>query len=427
MKNKKAFTLIELVSVLVILAILALIVTPLVLNIIRKAKTAADRRSVDAYGKAVELAIASHTMDTGQIPTNLDSLEVEYNGKEVVCTVKQLKENGGLYMSQCTVNGKDVKDSNTDDGWYHYGTRDLTNEEYIDMYGDALKEASLAYYEEHNEIVSDYTTLDIDYKGKEVSCNTIINYDGTVYMENCTVAGKQVDNYTYGEVISYNIGDEVTYNNVDYYVIRNSDYADSKITLLKAEPLTTEEVDTYGVGHINRNTIVSQGIVHDHNGYGAIAYYSSSTCKSEKKNSSEERTETGCTTSYEQSEIKFVVDAWAQAKTNSNDLVADSTGYSVRLLSFEDLTTNLGYENRIDTVSPSSNGTTPSFVYNSNYMYWTMSPYGDSTTRVFYVSTSGMLAYTSVYNNGGYSSFYGYSYFDIVVRPVITIKKSALK
>ncbi len=35
MKNKKAFTLIELIAVLVILAILALIVTPIVLNIVR--------------------------------------------------------------------------------------------------------------------------------------------------------------------------------------------------------------------------------------------------------------------------------------------------------------------------------------------------------------------------------------------------------
>ena len=202
MKKREAFTLIELIAVLVILAILTLIVTPLVLNIIRKAKIAADRRSVDAYGRAVELAIATYTMDTGYPPTDLDNLEVEYTGKEVVCNIKQLKENGGLYMSECSVNGKEVKDSSSEDGYYHYGTRDLTNEEYIDMYGDALKKSSLKYLEDNGNIVSDYKTLNIDYTGKEVACQVTINYDGTIYLENCSVAGTSVPDKTYGEIVN---------------------------------------------------------------------------------------------------------------------------------------------------------------------------------------------------------------------------------
>ncbi len=208
--KKKAFTLIELIAVLVILAILALIVTPLVMNIIRKAKISADRRSVDAYGRSVELAIASYLLDTGTFPTNeqLPNLKIEYSGSTVVCNVMAMKENGGLYLSECKVNNVDVKDSSTEDGWYHYGTRDLTNEEYVDMYGDALKNASLAYFNTNGNPVEDYTTLTIDYKGKKVACEVTVNYDGTIYMTKCKVNNVDVTSdtedgyYHYGSIVN---------------------------------------------------------------------------------------------------------------------------------------------------------------------------------------------------------------------------------
>ena len=206
--KKKAFTLIELIAVLVILAILALIVTPLVMNIIRKAKISADRRSVDSYGRSVELAIATHLLDTGTFPTDLKNLNVEYTGKVVVCNVMQMKENGGIYLSECSVGTKAVKDSSTEDGWYHYGTRDLTNEEYVDMYGDALKTASLAYYSANNETVSDYTTLTVAYTGKPVACDVTVNYDGTIYMTKCKVNNVDVTSdtedgyYHYGNIVN---------------------------------------------------------------------------------------------------------------------------------------------------------------------------------------------------------------------------------
>ena len=65
------FTLIELIAVLVILAILALIVTPLVMNIIKKARISADKRSIDAYGRSIEYAVAVYLMDEGKFPENI--------------------------------------------------------------------------------------------------------------------------------------------------------------------------------------------------------------------------------------------------------------------------------------------------------------------------------------------------------------------
>ena len=208
--KKRGFTLIELIAVLVIMAIIALIVTPLVMSIIRKAKISARKRSVDAYGRSVELAIASHLLDTGTFPTNeqLPNLKIEYSGSNVVCNVMAMKENGGLYLSECKVNNVDVKDDSTDDGWYHYGTRDLTNEEYVDMYGLALKNASVAYYNTNGNPVEDYTTLTLDYKGKPVSCDVTVNYDGTIYMTKCKVNNVDVTSdtedgyYHYGSIVN---------------------------------------------------------------------------------------------------------------------------------------------------------------------------------------------------------------------------------
>ena len=76
MKRKNGFTLIELIAVLVIMAIIALIVTPLVMNIIRKARISADKRSIDAYGRSIELAVAGYLLDTGRFPTSVEQLTI---------------------------------------------------------------------------------------------------------------------------------------------------------------------------------------------------------------------------------------------------------------------------------------------------------------------------------------------------------------
>ena len=62
-KSKKGFTLIELLAVIVILAIIALIATPIVLNIIDDTKKESELRSADFYLDALELSIAQATLD----------------------------------------------------------------------------------------------------------------------------------------------------------------------------------------------------------------------------------------------------------------------------------------------------------------------------------------------------------------------------
>ena len=425
--RKKGFTLIELIAVLVILAILALIVTPLVMNIIRKAKISADRRSVDSYGRSVELAIATHLLDTGTFPTDLKNLNVEYTGKTVSCNIMQMKENGGIYLSECSVGTKEVKDSSTEDGWYHYGTRDLTNEEYVDMYGLALKTASVAYYNTNGNPVEDYTTLTIEYTGKPVSCDVTVNYDGSIYMTKCKVNNVDVTDdtedgyYHYGAITfkPYNIGDEVSYNNVNYYVIADSGASESTVTLLKAEPLTVSEVNTYGgVGtannHVNMYNINSAYSYYrtayddGSTGYGGMAYYSSSTCGN--------GTYTGCTTDYGESEVKYVVDAW---KTDKAPAATEA-----RLITLNDLmelTDEVYYEDEETHEDPYF-----SLGYDwlrtddedNSYHVWTSTPYYSSGTFVWEVGPG-----ESINTNGNLVQVWREYY---MVRPVITISKTAI-
>ena len=126
MKNK-GFTLIELLAVIVILAIIALIATPIILNIISDSKEESNKRSVEMYGKAVEQAIAKSQLNGNEIPagdyTTTDgktltkdniSFEVQYSGSKVTCTTNKLYEDGSIYLAGCRV-GTDTKE-------YTYGT-----------------------------------------------------------------------------------------------------------------------------------------------------------------------------------------------------------------------------------------------------------------------------------------------------------------
>ena len=301
-KKMKGFTLIELIAVLVIMAILALIVTPLVMSIIKKAKTSADKRSIDAYGRSIELAIAGYLLDNGDFPTSIDQLTIEYSGEEVVCSTTQLKSDSSIYLAGCTVGGRSVEG-------YTYGKEET------------------------------------------------VTYD------------------------AYEVGDEVTYNNVDYYVIKDSGTSESTVTLLKAEPLSYSDVQIYSAG-TGAQTL-------DQKGYGDMKYHSESN-------------------SYSTSYVKTTVDAWKAAQAPAAS--------EARLITIDDLTENLGYEIQEECTgscyySGQKTANTPSWVYNFNHAYWTMSSYNDSS-YVWGVNGDGDLYNDSVSVTGG------------AVRPVITLSKT---
>ena len=331
-KNKeKGFTLIELIAVLVIMAIIALIVTPLVMSIIKKAKISADKRSIDAYGRSIELAIAGYLLDNGAFPTSIEQLTIEYSGDKVECETTQ------------------------------------------------------------------------------------INPDSSVFLSNCKVNNREVNNYTYGSDKSpsyeaYSVGDEVTYNGVDYYVLKDSGVKDNVVTLLKATPLTTEEVNEYGgVGtddnHVNRYVgsypgNSRQNNVDDVNGYGSIAYYSSENCKGWGER-------TGCTIRYENSEIKHIVDSWKE-----NNLLAVDLKLA-RLITVDEYKANCEENYYVNDSGQEMMSYEPQYnwMYSNDYSYWTMSGVNDSDYQVMDISMDGHMGVADVLSSG-------------TVRPVVELYKN---
>ena len=225
------------------------------------------------------------------------------------------------------------------------------------------------------------------------------------------ISVRKVNAYT-----EYKVGDEITYNDIKFYVIKDSSGDEDTVTMLKAEPLTVEEVNLYGgVGtennHVNMyvtsdTTAPYYQTASNQNGYGGMAYYSSTTCTNVYGDKS------GCKNSYALSEVKYVVDAWAVDKIANYE--------EVRLLNHDDLITNLGYINSFDTnkTKPSSGGETPTWVYNSNYWYWTSSAYNDSRDSLWVVRNNGYL------HDNGYKG--GVLDIECTVRPVITLSKVTL-
>ena len=105
--KRKGFTLIELLAVIVVLAIIALIATPIVMNTIKNAKKGAAERTADNYIKQVETTIAEKKLENDPLadgPYTIDS-----NGN---LTGNGLTESVTIDMNGTKPSGGTIKISN---------------------------------------------------------------------------------------------------------------------------------------------------------------------------------------------------------------------------------------------------------------------------------------------------------------------------
>ena len=145
--NKKGFTLIELLAVIVILAVIALIASPIILGIIEDSREASRVRSVEAYADGIETTVTTYmtlnpdvtsmTICTGEGPAAdtcvIDATDegrtkpndskaekvVNYSGNAVICESASYDNSTGVVtVTNCKV-GADTKNlysGNTKDG-----------------------------------------------------------------------------------------------------------------------------------------------------------------------------------------------------------------------------------------------------------------------------------------------------------------------
>ena len=179
---------------------------------------------------------------------------------------------------------------------------------------------------------------------------------------------------------AYTVGDHVSYNGVTYYVIEDSDTTNDTVKLLKENPLTVKEINDLNIDGIN--------VSGKDTAYGEVKY--------------------GSSVDYTTSTVKQVVDKWAEGAVKSGDSA------TARLITFDELLPNLGYDWSITSAGageyPDVNENVPTWVYNINYYYWTMTPKADSS-YVWYVNHFGTLGSDGVSSSS-------------VVRPVLELSKS---
>ena len=107
---KRGFTLIELLAVIVILAVIALIATPIVIDIIKDTKLSSVKRNSELYIEALELTLAKTKLDNtdlttctkiedGKLVCNENKYKIEVDGEHPEHIEIKTTENGQVYFT----------------------------------------------------------------------------------------------------------------------------------------------------------------------------------------------------------------------------------------------------------------------------------------------------------------------------------------
>ena len=210
----------------------------------------------------------------------------------------------------------------------------------------------------------------------------------------------------------YKTGDIIYYKGIKFYVLNSSKDDNNEIALVKVNPLTVDEVNEYGVGHINKYSS-NPNVVTEKDNYGGVAYYTSESCNEigfiVKKD--------GCTNNYDESDLKYIIDSWFKSIFDTDNKSFSNLNLSVRTINNKDLIDTLYYKT---PSKPAGTGIDifyePSNIENMLDLSYccTSIPHDDSDYYVKIGNSESIFFKEYVYDVNG------------LVCPVVTLKKNPL-
>lgn len=133
MKNKKGFTLVELLAVIVILGVLLMIAVPAVQNVIKKTKNNATQKQAELFIDAAKKMAIIDEATSDMVIYKLSDLDSDVDKNRFTGMVVALKENGSykyyIYLND-SVNKKTIGNNNND--IFEFASEDKINEKVTD-------------------------------------------------------------------------------------------------------------------------------------------------------------------------------------------------------------------------------------------------------------------------------------------------------
>ena len=466
--KKKGFTLIELLAVIVVLAIIALIATPIVMNTIKSAKKGAAERSADSYIGAVETAVATAKLDGKDIPDGTYKIDGEGNltgtglpdGKLTIDMKGNRPKDGTITIK----NGQVTNDSEMTVGDY-----DVSYDEENKKYEAVKLETYKITYKLTNVSGSNVTSITTkDVKALKFTANSgyqlpeSVTVSGATYTWNketgelvlskvtgnvtVTIVGEEKKTKTYinGEVVYFNVTTGEKCSSSDYTVSQSN-------TGVKEGCMKF-----YAFNDSGRDIIVK--LILDHNTTAKVAwnktYTNDSGTKINAKGPKELLDQLKTDTASWKGTVTLLKYTMIQTGQTSNaKYTIDYSGYNARLITAQEIATITGnttwyerlaanssfyyFDSKTDSQSDTCkygntsgcsygwlydrtclNCTTYGCLNNSDQStsgYWTASSRAGNSETAWYVYYSGNLNYAMVYDSSNHG-----------VRPVIEVLKSKL-